>query len=104
MGSYAITQGSLAASANYTLTYIGANLSVTAVPTIVVAPTATPVFPSDFLDEFNGNGFASATFVAEDDKSTCTSADIVRSLNRTGRVDLTGANAPACKGSLWQIR
>jgi hypothetical protein len=32
-GSYAITQGSLAASTNYKLTYVGANLTVNAAPT-----------------------------------------------------------------------
>jgi hypothetical protein len=32
VGGYAITQGSLAATANYALTYVGANLAVTAAP------------------------------------------------------------------------
>ena len=37
VGSYAITQGTLAASANYALTYTGANLTVTAAALSVVA-------------------------------------------------------------------
>jgi MBG domain (YGX type) len=37
VGAYAITQGSLAATANYALTYVGANLTVTAAPLTVTA-------------------------------------------------------------------
>src|SRR6202035_4121244 len=37
VGSYGITQGSLAATSNYTLSYVGANLSVTAAPLAVTA-------------------------------------------------------------------
>ena len=37
VGSYAITQGTLAASANYALSYVGANLTVTAAPLTVTA-------------------------------------------------------------------
>jgi hypothetical protein len=37
VGSYGITQGTLAASANYALTYVGANLTVTAAPLSVTA-------------------------------------------------------------------
>ncbi len=42
VGDYAITQGTLAASSNYALTYTGANLSVTPRP-ITVTYTANPV-------------------------------------------------------------
>ena len=37
VGTYAITQGTLALSTNYTLTYVGANLTITARPITVTA-------------------------------------------------------------------
>ena len=40
-GAYAITQGSLAASANYQLTFIGNSLTITAVPVAPTTQTAT---------------------------------------------------------------
>ena len=43
-GSYAITQGSLAASGNYTLGYVGANFSVTQRPITVTALGETKVY------------------------------------------------------------
>jgi MBG domain (YGX type) len=46
VGAYAITQGTLAASANYTLSYIGANLTVTAAPLAVTADTQGDAFPN----------------------------------------------------------
>ncbi|WP_208299859.1 MBG domain-containing protein [Azorhizobium sp. AG788] len=48
VGSYAITQGTLAASANYTLTYTGANLSVGARP-ITVSATNQSIAYGDAL-------------------------------------------------------
>src|SRR5207253_695525 len=39
VGSYAITQGTLAASSDYTLTYVGADFAVTARPLTVTAVT-----------------------------------------------------------------
>ncbi len=44
VASYAIQQGSLAASANYALTYAGANLSITAAPLTVTADAQTKVY------------------------------------------------------------
>ncbi|WAC25384.1 MBG domain-containing protein [Blastomonas sp. SL216] len=44
VGSYAITQGSLAAGSNYTLTYAGANLTVTARPLTVTADALTRIY------------------------------------------------------------
>ena len=41
IGNYAITQGSLAASTNYALSYVGANLTVTAAPLTVTANAQT---------------------------------------------------------------
>ena len=58
VGTYGITQGTLAASANYALTYVGANLAVTAAAIIVpVAPVIVAEFPSYFTsNDFLGNG------------------------------------------------
>ena len=44
VGPYAITQGTLAASANYALSYVGANLTVTAAPLTVTANAQTMVY------------------------------------------------------------
>jgi filamentous hemagglutinin family protein len=53
VGAYAITQGSLAASSNYALTYTGANLTVTARPLTVTA---------DALSRIYGNANPALTF------------------------------------------
>lgn len=49
-GSYAITQGTLAASANYALTYTGGTLTITAGPIVPTTPTtpSTPSTPTAF--------------------------------------------------------
>ena len=44
VGSYAITQNSLALSANYALSYVGANLTITARPITVTAEVQTKVY------------------------------------------------------------
>ncbi|BAF87919.1 putative large exoprotein [Azorhizobium caulinodans ORS 571] len=44
VGSYAITQGTLAASSNYSVTYTGANVSVTARPLTVTADAQSMVY------------------------------------------------------------
>src|SRR5439155_14696539 len=44
VGQYAITQGTLAASANYQLNFVGANLSVTPRPLTVTANDKTKAF------------------------------------------------------------
>src|SRR6202043_3036341 len=44
VGSYAITQGTLAASANYALSYVGANLTVTAAPLTVTADAQSRLY------------------------------------------------------------
>jgi hypothetical protein len=111
VGAYAITQGTLAASSNYTLTYVGANLTVTASPipvdnmpagTLLAQPEA---FPSYFsLNDIGGTDFAPENFAPDSDKSTCTPAGVVRSFNQKGRVSLTGELATSCKRSLLHIR
>jgi hypothetical protein len=44
VGPYPIAQGSLSAGTNYTLTYVGANLSITARPITVTAAAATKTY------------------------------------------------------------
>ena len=44
VGNYAITQGSLSLNSNYTLTFIGANLTITPRPVTITADTKTKVF------------------------------------------------------------
>jgi murein DD-endopeptidase MepM/ murein hydrolase activator NlpD/lipopolysaccharide export system protein LptA len=46
VGLYAITQGSLALSSNYTLAFVGANLTITAKPITVTADAKTKVYGS----------------------------------------------------------
>jgi filamentous hemagglutinin family protein len=113
IGTYAITQGTLAASSNYTLTsFAGANLTVTAAPPSVAAAPITiaanaqsAAFPSYFSSyDFTGNGFPPTNFAADADESTCTPAGVVQSLNRNGRVDLVGGSAASCKRSFQQTR
>jgi hypothetical protein len=117
VGAYAIAQGSLVASSNYALTYVGANLTVTAAPLTVTAPPLTVVadaqsaaFPSYFSpndlinDGSYDNGFASANIAADSNASTCGPVGVLLSLNRDGRVDLTGENAASCKHNFYQMR
>ncbi len=54
VGTYGITQGSLAASANYALTYTGANVSVTARPLTVTADGQSMIY---------GNSLPTLTYV-----------------------------------------
>src|SRR5262249_37613804 len=44
VGSYAIQQGTVAASANYNLTYIGANLSITPAPLTIAADPKAKIY------------------------------------------------------------
>ncbi len=71
VGAYAITQGTLAATANYALTYTGANLSVTAAPLSVTADAlsraygaANPTFTYTASGLLNGDGLAGALATA----------------------------------------
>ncbi|MEA2991161.1 MAG: hypothetical protein QOD40_81, partial [Alphaproteobacteria bacterium] len=108
VGAYAITQGTLAASSNYALTYVGANLAVTAAPLTVTASAPAVAFPSDFTsNDFpcnSDNGFVSASSAAGPDGSTRTPVGILESLNRYSYADLTGAKATSCKLSFSQKR
>ncbi|MDO9413832.1 MAG: MBG domain-containing protein [Pseudolabrys sp.] len=112
VGNYAITQGTLASSPNYTLNYIGNILSaVEAVPSAAIV-WQTPEFPSDYLPTEvlaiessdsvkRGNSFASADVVPAA-TSTCTSAGVVHNLNQYGLVQLTGKNADSCSSQIRQ--
>jgi hypothetical protein len=116
VGNHGITQGTLAASSNYAITYVGANLTVTAAaqppatvdvtPPPAVRADTQPMFPSYFVSNavFGtvsiGNSGGKNTFASPDiatsDSSTCTPAGVLQNLNRYGRVDLTGGNAASC--------
>ena len=102
-GPYAIIQGTLAASTNYTLTYIGANLIVTAATTtptddtIDIAQSAP--FPSSFsaiVIPGNDND-PSANLLSDSGLSACSPESVSKRLRRFGRVELTGGNAGSCK-------
>jgi hypothetical protein len=101
VGIYGITQGTLAASANYALTYVGADLTVTGAAPPVPANAQSVVFPSSFIsNDFlinGGDGFAAAHFAQDSDASGCTPARVRKALNRHGRVDLTGGSFAWCK-------
>ena len=94
VGSYAITQGTLAASSNYALTYIGADLIVTPAPVVDVAQSV--LFPSSFstiVVPGNDNN-ASANLLS--DSSACAPEEVWKRLHRFGRVELTGRNVGSC--------
>ena len=95
VGSYAITQGTLAASSNYALTYIGADLIVTPAPVVDVAQSV--LFPSSFstiVVPGNDNN-ASANLLS--DSSACAPEEVWKRLHRYGRVELTGRNVGSCQ-------
>jgi hypothetical protein len=113
VGAYAIAQGTLAASSNYTLTnFTGASLTVTAAPltatpaSIMITTNTQPAaFPSYFSpSNFTDNDVAPGTFSANANEWNCTPAGVVQSLNRNGSVDLTGGSAASCKHSFRQMR
>ncbi|MFG1433442.1 MBG domain-containing protein, partial [Xanthobacter sp. V2C-4] len=43
-GTYVITQGSLAASSNYALTYVGANVAIAARPITIAADAKSMIY------------------------------------------------------------
>ncbi|MFT3939335.1 filamentous hemagglutinin N-terminal domain-containing protein [Rhodopseudomonas sp.] len=51
-GTYAITQGSLLASPNYALTYVGADLTITAAPVSIRSTPASQIVQADFRPAF----------------------------------------------------
>jgi filamentous hemagglutinin family protein len=104
VGSYAIAQGTLTASANYALSYIGADLSVTAAPAPATPPTTesnvitadamSTAFPSLFSpNDLSPNHADARRFASDADSLDCGSLQVLRSLNRHGLADLSGGTA-----------
>jgi filamentous hemagglutinin family protein len=78
VGSYAISQGTLAASGNYVVNYIGANLSVTPRPLSVVADAATrAVNEANPAFTFTANGLVNGDALTGSLSTTATSASSV---------------------------
>jgi hypothetical protein len=117
VGAYAITQGTLAASANYAMTFIGADLTVMALtsatppntpaptPAITPATLTTPAaqalpgaYPSLFSADDPSSSRPAGRSLASTSDSACASLQALRSLNRYGLADLGGRTAP-CKNS-----
>jgi MBG domain (YGX type) len=97
VGLYAITQGTLAASSNYTLTYIGDDLTVTPAPVVDVAQAV--LFPSSFSAIVipGSDNNASANLLSDSVSSACSPESVWKRLRRFGRVELTGRNAGSCQ-------
>ena len=58
VGSYAINQGGLGSSANYSLTYVGTNLTITAAPLVITANSTSKVYGQNLV--FAGTEFTAA--------------------------------------------
>ena len=58
VGSYAINQGGLALSANYSLTFVGTNLTITAAPLVVTANSTNKVYGQTLV--FAGTEFTTS--------------------------------------------
>ena len=95
VGSYAITQGTLAASSNYALTYIGADLIVTPAPVVDVAQSV--LFPSSFSTIVVPGNDNNALANLLSDSSACAPEEVWKRLHRFGRVELTGRNVGSCQ-------
>jgi MBG domain (YGX type) len=99
---YAITQGTLATSSDYALTYVGNILTVTAAPTPpnpdVISESV--VFPSYFSTlGASNNGVPSADVPTGRGSFACSPAEVSRKLHLYGRVELTGGGAGSCGSS-----
>ncbi|MBV4357603.1 MBG domain-containing protein [Pinibacter aurantiacus] len=73
VGTYAITQGTVAASSNYAITYVGANFNITPAPLTVIADDKTKVYGASIPTltiSYNG-------WVAGDDASSFTTAPMI---------------------------
>ncbi|MBS0246460.1 MAG: hypothetical protein JSR61_07545, partial [Proteobacteria bacterium] len=80
-GLYAILKGSLAASANYSLVYVGANLTIQ-------APAPAPAAPT------NNDDFATSRYVASTGGSASPVVNISYQPNPTGVSSISVVNAP----------
>ncbi|MFA6085503.1 cadherin-like beta sandwich domain-containing protein [Mucilaginibacter sp.] len=102
-GTYAIIQGTLAASTNYTLNYTGANLSISKGTLTYVADhvtrqfqTANPTFTGNVTGFANGDNIASATTGSLSFTSTATIA------SAQGSYDITGSGLNAANYNFVQ--
>ena len=106
VGSYGITQGSLAAGSNYALTYTGANLSITARPITVTADAQSRIYGDvnpaltyavGALGLVNGDTLAGslgtdATTASAAGTYAITQGTLVNALNRNYAITYAGAN------------
>ncbi|HKU96827.1 MAG TPA: MBG domain-containing protein, partial [Vineibacter sp.] len=91
-GPYAITQGSLAANANYSIVYTGANLGITPAPLTVVADARTKVY---------GDADPALTFAATGFRFSDTAASVLAgSLARAPGESVAGGPYAITQGSL----
>jgi len=70
VGSYAITQGTLALSTNYSLTYVGTNLTITPAALTITANNASKTYGNTLT--FAGTEFTASTLVTGDSVSSVT--------------------------------
>jgi MBG domain (YGX type) len=99
---YAITQGTLAASSNYALSYVGNILTVTASPTPPNPDviSGSVVFPSYFSAiGVSSNGVPTAEVPTGRGSFACSPAEVSRKLHLYGHVELTGGGAGSCGSS-----
>jgi uncharacterized protein YjhX (UPF0386 family) len=91
-GPYAITQGSLAANTNYTISYTGANLTITAAPLTVTADVQTKVY---------GDADPALTYAASGFKFSDTAASVLSgALTRAAGESVAGGPYAITQGSL----
>ena len=98
VGAYAITQGTLALSSNYALTYVGANLTVNPASLTITANNATkaagqvnPTFTASYSGFVNGDTSASLTTAADaqyDGHNVQSCGELSRHSLRSGRRQL----------------
>ncbi|WP_184253945.1 MBG domain-containing protein [Rhodopseudomonas rhenobacensis] len=101
VGLYGITQGTLAASSNYAISYTGANLSVTAAPLTVTADAqsrlygaANPALTYTSSGLVNGDGLSGSLFTAASPTSNVGIYGITQGslANSNYAISYTGAN------------
>jgi filamentous hemagglutinin family protein len=109
-GVYGITQGTLAATSNYVLSYTGANLTVTAASLPVTAEAQFQAFASYFTagviiaGDDNECISVASNFETASDASICSPLAVLNALNQYGRVDLFGPKTGSRKSNLLRMR
>lgn len=86
VGTYAIQQGTLALSGNYTLNYVGANLTITPVSLIITANDDSKLY--DQVPYSGGNGVTYSGFVGSDNETNALSGTLTYSGNSQGAVNV----------------